>query len=134
MCDGSPDPAPAIHPLADTLAPLFSDYIAASPVEQVIVAGCDPQGRLHDFIIVSQHDPLKVGHVDKAISRILGHPRVRTIILAHNHPCGTAVPSQADIAVTRRMAAFARLGGGELADHLLYANGAPQSFRALGLL
>ena len=114
--------------------PLFNDLIATSPVERAVIAGCDASGRLYDFVAVSDYNTLIVGNITKAVSRVLAHPRVEFLIMAHNHPCGTPTPSSIDIDVTKRMAAFVRLGGGVLVDHLLYADAQPQSFRALGLL
>jgi DNA repair protein RadC len=58
----------------------------------------------------------------------------RAMILAHNHPGGSAVPSAADKAVTRRLADITRELGIQLVDHLIFAGEQVASFRALGLL
>lgn len=41
------------------------------------------------------------------------------LILAHNHPSGVTVPSEADIAVTERFIGAGQLMGMALADHLI---------------
>lgn len=46
-----------------------------------------------------------------------------TVILAHNHPSGIAVPSQDDILTTRRVAAALRSVEIQLADHIVVAEG-----------
>lgn len=56
------------------------------------------------------------------------------LILAHNHPSGTAMPSDADIAATRTLAHIAHPLGLRLHDHLIFGHRDCCSFRALGLL
>ena len=46
-----------------------------------------------------------------------------TVILAHNHPSGIAVPSDEDIQTTRRIAAALRAVEVDLADHIVVADG-----------
>ncbi|MBQ7001919.1 MAG: DNA repair protein RadC [Oscillospiraceae bacterium] len=46
-----------------------------------------------------------------------------TVILAHNHPSGVAVPSAEDIQTTRRVAAALRAVEVHLADHIVVAEG-----------
>lgn len=56
------------------------------------------------------------------------------LILAHNHPSGDAAPSREDVAATRRLAEVGQALGLRLHDHLIFAGGSCQSFRASGLL
>jgi DNA repair protein RadC len=58
----------------------------------------------------------------------------RSLIVAHNHPAGDAVPSRQDIRATRRLAEGADALGLRLLDHVLVAGGAWTSFRLMGLL
>lgn len=46
-----------------------------------------------------------------------------TVVLAHNHPSGVAVPSEEDVQTTRRIAAALRAVEVHLADHLVVAEG-----------
>ena len=46
-----------------------------------------------------------------------------TVILAHNHPSGVAVPSAEDIQTTRRVAAALSTVEVHLADHIVVAEG-----------
>lgn len=46
-----------------------------------------------------------------------------SVVLAHNHPSGIAVPSTEDIQTTRRVAAALAAVEIELADHLVFADG-----------
>lgn len=56
------------------------------------------------------------------------------IILAHNHPSGNMQPSDADIAVTRKLKEAARLMEIHILDHLILGDTAYYSFADNGLL
>lgn len=56
------------------------------------------------------------------------------IIIAHNHPSGTAEPSQADIALTNRIKAAAALFDINLIDHLIITTTGCYSFKSHRLL
>lgn len=56
------------------------------------------------------------------------------LILVHNHPSGDPTPSQADIAMTTRIAAAAEVMGLVVHDHLIIGRSRELSFRAEGLL
>lgn len=56
------------------------------------------------------------------------------IILAHNHPSGSAEESSADIEATERIAEACNIIGIQLLDHLIIGAGCFKSFRASGLL
>ena len=56
------------------------------------------------------------------------------IVLVHNHPSGDAAPSGADLQVTRRVVAAAKLMDITVQDHVVVARGAePVSFKRRGL-
>ena len=56
------------------------------------------------------------------------------VILVHNHPSGDPTPSGADIEITRRIEAAAKLLGVAVHDHLIVTRGETLSFKAKGLL
>ncbi len=56
------------------------------------------------------------------------------IIVAHNHPSGTAEPSGADKTLTERIRKAAELFDIRLTDHIIIAGSAHFSFRGQGLL
>ncbi len=60
--------------------------------------------------------------------------RATAIALAHNHPSGDPEPSLLDLALTRQLAAGARLLGLRLLDHLIVGDGAFTSLRQRGQL
>lgn len=49
-------------------------------------------------------------------------------VMAHNHPSGDAVPSEDDVALTKRLRAAGDLLGVQMLDHLVIAEGAYFSF------
>lgn len=56
------------------------------------------------------------------------------IVLVHNHPSGAAEPSDADIALTRKVREAAALFDIRLLDHIIIARSGSYSFRSGGLL
>ncbi len=58
----------------------------------------------------------------------------RGVILAHNHPSGSCEPSEADIALTRQIAALMRSVDVLLLDHLIIGADAIVSMKARSLL
>lgn len=60
--------------------------------------------------------------------------RAAAVIVAHNHPSGVAEPSQADIALTRRLKDALALVDIRLLDHFIIGDGKPVSLAERGLL
>lgn len=56
------------------------------------------------------------------------------IVLLHNHPSGDPAPSEADLAVTKRVADSGMVLGIALADHIIIGDNNYISFRENGLL
>ena len=61
-------------------------------------------------------------HPREVLRRVLHH-NASAVIVAHNHPSGVAEPSQADVAVTRRLRDALALVDVRLLDHLVIGNG-----------
>ena len=60
--------------------------------------------------------------------------RAAAVIVAHNHPSGVAEPSQADVALTRRLKDALALVDIRLLDHFIIGDGAPVSLAERGLI
>jgi DNA repair protein RadC len=56
------------------------------------------------------------------------------IVLAHNHPSGSACPSEADVAATLQLVADGELFGIPVRDHVIIAEAEHFSFREYGLI
>lgn len=82
---------------------------------------------------------ISIGTIDSAIT----HPRdvfrfaiknnAARLIVVHNHPSGNPDPSQADIAVTKRLINTGKLIGIELLDHIIVGNDNYISLREYGV-
>lgn len=57
--------------------------------------------------------------------------RAASIIIAHNHPSGSLIPSTADLKVTKRLTGAAELLGIKLADHIIVTKNDFQSIIVL---
>jgi DNA repair protein RadC len=114
-------------------AGLFAPYFEDQPVEWVLAAGLDRTGRLVAFD--GQGDaPGSNAHLITCVRGILGHPRVATVVVGHNHVAGPPTPSREDLSATRRAADLCRLAHARLLDHLIFAPSGSVSLRALGHL
>jgi len=108
------------------------------PQERLLVAHLNNQNVVEGVTIVAQGG-VDGAHVDpKDVLRpaiISGAPR---IILAHNHPSGSTMPSQSDAAATERVRKAAEIVGIGLLDHIIVPGQDESvpctSFRDLGLL
>ena len=101
--------------------------------EALYVAHLDEQARcLH----LSCHDG-DAGHVPMPVRDIIRDAaRIGSagVILAHNHPSGSADPSPDDRRATRRLATAAEAIDLALVDHLVFGAKDVSSFRRMGLL
>ena len=68
----------------------------------------------------------------KLVETALG-ARASSVVMAHNHPSGLAIPSEEDIATTRRAAAALQAVEIQLADHMIVAEDDYVSLRQSGL-
>lgn len=56
------------------------------------------------------------------------------LLIAHNHPSGNAIPSPADLTITRRLLVICEAAEIQLIDHLILGGDEWYSFREAGLL
>ena len=110
------------------LAPCF-----AGALERLVVAHVDGEARcIH---LATYDGPLEV--LDLPLRTILGDAlRLDSagILLAHNHPDGTALPSATDKLATHNLALAAEAIDRPLLDHLVFAGQQCCSMRRLGML
>jgi DNA repair protein RadC len=72
-------------------------------------------------------------HPREVVRRALVH-NAAALVVAHNHPSGVAEPSQADVAITRRLRDALALVEIRLLDHFVVGEGEPVSLAERGLL
>ncbi len=68
------------------------------------------------------------------IMRIAVKSDASYVVLAHNHPSGIAIPSNADIVSTQTIERTLHMGGIKLLDHIIVADGKCVSMRGEGYL
>ena len=111
----------------------FAPYFADRSIEKIVVLHLDTERRLLGMGAY----PGSVDRVALPLKAIIGEALrldAGGMIVAHNHPSGTAEPSAEDVAATQLLARTARAVGIRLHDHLIFAEGGQASFRDLGLL
>jgi DNA repair protein RadC len=112
---------------------LFGPALAGLPHEELHVALLDAEMRLLKRTTI----PGGGDSVELPLRALMTEALAldaRCLVIAHNHPCGDPTPSQADKAVTRRLAEIAGALEIRLLDHLVFAGERCASFRDMGLL
>ena len=98
-------------------APLF----VGAGEEQIYLICLDQAGHvLHRTLLHTGTVDQVMLHPRTVVETALRH-HAHAVILAHNHPSGTAQPSQADLDVTKRIGTALYMIGIRLADHLIFA-------------
>jgi DNA repair protein RadC len=72
--------------------------------------------------------------VKKIFQIVLSYKRASAIILAHNHPSGNLMPSQADRSITKKITAAAQLLDVNILDHIIFTDNGYLSFADEGYL
>jgi len=109
-------------------------YLSGAEQEQFIVILLDARQKPFHAIHVARGS---LAHVDvhpRDVFRDAVRLNAHAVIIAHNHPSGSAAPSQADIALTRRMVEVGQLVGIPVLDSLIVADHETASLAALGLV
>lgn len=87
--------------------------------ERMVAIFADSRGRMlaQDLVAEGDQSGLRLS-LRRIFSKALSRD-ARRMVLAHNHPSGSAEPSASDIASTKRLHAFANSLGIALEDHLI---------------
>ncbi len=103
---------------------LAEKYLKNKKQEHLLLFCLDSRSRL-----ISQPQTITIGTVDASLL----HPReifvsaiqnyASRIILAHNHPSGSSLPSDADFQVTRQVFEAGKVIGIHLIDHIVVGSG-----------
>jgi DNA repair protein RadC len=110
----------------------FLEPILSERDQEIMVAAyCDDRLQLVELLWF----PGRKASVEVPIREIFRFTREGGgIILAHNHPSGNALPSDADKLYTQRVGFVAEAMQVTLLDHLIFGAGRVFSFRQAGLL
>ena len=123
---------PIIATAADAYDQLVAEFALAAS-ERLIVLHLDAERRL---LGVTRFEGALVEIELSMRAIVYGALRLNgaAMILAHNHPSGSAEPSAADVAATRTLSSLGRPLGILVDDHLIFGGDACVSLRGRGLL
>lgn len=114
---------------AQRLAPL-----SGLKEEVLYLAYLDVAGHLRgDEFLTNGNEQRLTGAYRSLFERAFQHS-AHSIVLAHNHPSGSAVPSRKDIESTRRLQALGRPMEIELLDHFIVGDRSVLSMRSAGFI
>ena len=89
--------------------------------ETVFLLGLDAKGKVICCRMVGEGGINSAGVPIRRIVELSLSVKATSVVLAHNHPSGLAVPSNEDIATTKRVATALEAVDVILADHLVFA-------------
>ncbi len=108
--------------------------IGAEPVECFAVLLLDARQHVIDVVIVHRGTLAQVDVHPRDVLRPAVQCGAYCIIVAHNHPSGSAEPSTADLDLTRRLVDAGRLVGIPVVDHIVVTPDSHVSMAASGML
>ena len=111
------------------VADFVSMRLRPKHVEVLEIYFLDKSGRVISIHPFSCDDAHKVNVTHKKVSSLFAVARPHSIIIAHNHPRGSAAPSANDGLFTKEMQVICSLNGVDLKDHcILGGNGEIYSY------
>ena len=102
---------------------LLLQYYAGLTVETVTLLLLDNSDRMIDLVEICEGSVNRVQFDTRTLIEQALRPRVSRVVLAHNHPNGTLVPSAEDIETTSAVAQAFHSVNVEFLEHLLIADG-----------
>ena len=101
---------------------ILSQFIGVTD-ERFSLLSLSNNGKLLSYDIVSVGDISSVGVSTRKIIEIVLRTRATTVVIAHNHPGGLALPSATDLETTKCIAEALKHIGVYLHDHIIVADG-----------
>lgn len=120
------------HTAADFLREIWNDCLHIK--ESFYVVLLDNSKNVTGYSMISMGGSTATIVDPAEVIRLAVRGKCCSILLAHNHPSGTAIESSADINITKRIAELGKLLGVPVDDHIILAGDSAMSFRAKGLL
>lgn len=111
----------------------MSKYFVGKPKEIVVAAAFDVHNNLLGIFQVAEGWSNSVNCTAREIVEIAIRSKAFGIVIAHNHPSGVAVPSDADFFLTNAINCALELVGVTFYDHLIFGKNDYYSFEQNGL-
>lgn len=131
--NGRNDPGMILDSVEKAGAFLLSKYVGATN-ERVYLLCLDNKLKLLNCALVGEGSLNRVNFHPRQIIQKALQCSASTIILGHNHPYGTALPSDADILMTRQLYEMAQVLDITLRDHIIVAGDDFVSLAQSGIL
>ena len=112
-----------ILPTIDKCGAYLVPHFFGRSVETVFLLCLDAKCKVLCCRVIGQGSVNSAGISIRKIVEVALGANATTVVLAHNHPSGLALPSAEDIQTTRRVAAALRAVEVHLADHIVVADG-----------
>ena len=112
----------------DDILPLLEANLQYRDLECLFVICLDANQRITATVETGVSELTSVKFSTRAIADIALRYKAVNIIIAHNHPTGSAKPSEEDIALTIDLLHMFQSIGVELVDHIIIANHCAYSF------
>ncbi len=106
----------------DEVGEFLIDKYRGFTVEKFSILTLDATGKKLSFDFLSEGDIDKVGISTRQIMKYAINANAVTVIIAHNHPGGTALPSATDIKLTRQLKTALSHAEITLLDHIVISN------------
>ena len=116
----------------EEVARLFTEFYG-DPVQEIsVVFTLDTKNKISGLEMVSMGTLTQTILHPRDIFRSAIMKNANAIIIAHNHPSGSSVPSVEDVEVTKRIAESGKILGIPLYDHVIVAGDNNYSFQMEG--
>lgn len=92
-------------------------------VETVFLLCLDGKGRIIRCAKLSEGDEISVGISARTVVEEVIKTHATSVMLAHNHPCGFALPSMPDVRLTADIARALKNIGVNFIDHIIVSDG-----------
>lgn len=106
----------------DDMGRFFAERLANVRCERVLAAYTDNLGKLIKLEIVCNGDVNSAIMDSRKIVSTAMAIKAASVVLAHNHPGGTAIPSGMDLDTTRALKGLLSSAGVELIEHYIIAD------------
>jgi len=116
------------------VARMLANTIGNKEQEYFVAILLDARQRVQALLAVAVGSLSQVDVHPRELFRDAIRHRAHSIILAHNHPSGSAEPSQADLDLTVRMVEAGKLVGIPVLDHIVTTKRGTTSLASAGLM
>ena len=126
--------APDVHPTAEQVSFFLLHRLSHEPVEVMYAMFFNASGSLIHERELARGSYASCLPSPREIARTALTLGAAAVVLAHNHPSGSSLPSKHDVRFSLEVAGALALADATLVDHLIVANGMTSSMRKLGHL